>query len=281
MDDFNVLFIASARHSGSTLLDQLVAAHSRAITVGEISTFSDFAALRRKSKIPNRCTCGAANIFLCDFWRRIESRLVDAHGPTFAFRELDLMSDNDEIFVAHNRALFQAIAAETGASLIVDSSKGVQRLTRLIHLRPFSVTPVYLRRAPFGQVYSSLKRSPTIGLRWLCADYNRHAYTASRVLRGHRRLVVRYEALATNTEFVLQRLMRELGLTYEPAQLTYNPSDTHALAGNGMRWRGNCAVRLDDEWRRGLTPFQKLAIAGMTFRAVVTTSLRLGRTHLS
>ena len=42
-----------------------------------------------------------------------ESRLVDVHGPKFALRELDLMSDNDDTFVQHNRALFQAIAAET------------------------------------------------------------------------------------------------------------------------------------------------------------------------
>jgi hypothetical protein len=280
VDDFNVIFIASARHSGSTLLDQLVAAHSRAVTVGEIAKLAAFANLAQKSRFAdrsNRCTCGAANIFSCDFWRRIESRLVDVHGPTFALRELDLMSDNDDTFVQHNRALFQAIAAETGAALIIDSSKGVNRLARLIQLRPVSVTPIYLRRAPFGQVYSCLKRSPTIGLRWLCTEYNRHAYNASRALRKHRRLVVRYEDLAANPEALLRRLMPELGLTFEPAQLEFDPAATHALAGNRMRFEPNRQVKLDDEWRRGLSSLQKLAIGGMTLGAVVTTRLRLGR----
>jgi hypothetical protein len=63
-----LIYICSAAHSGSTLLDLLLGSHSRIESLGEISF------LGQDLAVNNRCTCGAP-VRECHVWRAVVERL--------------------------------------------------------------------------------------------------------------------------------------------------------------------------------------------------------------
>ena len=72
--------------------------------------------------------------------------------------------------------------------------------------------------------------------------------------------VVRYEELVRNPEQVLDSLMRQLGLSFDPRQLEWASQVRHNVGGNGMRRSHSSELKLDEKWRDHFTLLQKLAI---------------------
>src|SRR5262245_45347668 len=107
-----IAFITSLSHSGSTLLDLLIAAHSRTFSVGEVKSLRRYARLKKdrakhQYKVNlrgNRCTCGADTIWSCDFWSRVNDLIKREAGITL--RELDINAADPQVFQQHNRLLF-------------------------------------------------------------------------------------------------------------------------------------------------------------------------------
>ena len=130
-----LLFIASFPHSGSTLLDLLLGAHSRIESLGEISTLGrytaapvDAAPLGRRQQ----CTCGAMNIWPCDFWSNVDRTLREQTEPSL--RDLDVASPDFAKFALSNTLLFEAISRFTNKKVIVDFSKSIRRLQMLMQI---------------------------------------------------------------------------------------------------------------------------------------------------
>jgi hypothetical protein len=247
-----ILYIMCPGHSGSTLLDLLISRHSRIGTVGELKCVT--------TKPGAGCLCGVRPFSACAFWREVGVQLKASSG--LALAELDLVASDLGRFVAHNSALYAAISAVSGKSVLVDSSKLRSRLEGMLASDAFEVTPIHLVRDPRGIVYSHVRKGRSLVQH--SHGYARASRSMRRALEGHAHVRVRYEELARDPERVLGRVMRELGFELEPQQLDWSGAgERHSVGGNHMRHGRDSTIRLDEEWRSGMSLWQKLLVRAM------------------
>lgn len=240
-----VLYITSRGHSGSTLTEMLIGAHSRVVPLGEIRQLG--------TSREEPCRCGAGAVPSCSFWKGVEERLQAATGQSL--HDLRLQDPDDATFVRDNRNFVAACLGESGASWAVDSSKTLDRLQRLHQLGVFDLRVLHLTRSAFGVVHSNTRR----GRPWLEHARN-YTFAAMRerrffeALGAHpQRTQLRYERLVAHPERELRRVMELLGLGFEPGQLDWANQDVHTFAGNPMRTTRDSTIRRDTSWRRGLS----------------------------
>jgi len=246
-----IIYIASLPHSGSTLLDLLLGSHSEIEGLGEVSKLKRYAdapfdgPLDRKQQ----CTCGAACIWRCPHWQKVEAALRKQGS---SLRDLSVTAMGRRRFRRDNGLLYSAVLEATGKTFVVDSSKSAPRLQRLIAADTHKVYPVFLYRQPHGQINSMVKKygNPDRAL----ID-NLHANEAILdALQGRSFVTVRYEDIAADPSRTLSKILNPLGLEFEDCQLDWARLPHHNLAGNAMRFSGNGELKEDDSWRRMMAP---------------------------
>jgi hypothetical protein len=269
-----IAYITGLGRSGSTLLDLILAAHSQAFSVGEVKTLSRYTAASASERNDNprqSCTCGADSVWVCPVWSQVEAHLQAEHGVSL--RDLRIKADDEERFRTDNLRLLHAIAAATGASLLVDSSKGLTRLKRLQAIPGLDVHPIHVVRDPKGRANSVRKRR-----NWVAGpavDYNYSALRHWAYLRGREHSLVRYEELAADPRGVVGALMARLGLGLEEQQLSqWAEMEQHNLSGNGMRRSGSdSTITPDTAYRRDLPAAKRWAIDAVTWPGKLFTRL--------
>lgn len=259
----HIVYVASVTHSGSTLVDLVLGAHSQLQSLGELKVISPRRSAKLERVLADRCTCGAPDKLSCGFWREVDERLRKETGC--GLREIDVDHPDPDTFVAHNRALFEASRDVGGTPWIVDSSKSSRRLKRLLAAGAFDIRPIHLTRSPYGVTYSHIKkgRSAASG----ATRYTKTRLQLEIVLAGADHCSLRYEDFVREPESEVARVMGWLGLAYEPPQLDWASHVHHNICGNHMRFETRSEIRLDEAWRRELSPMQKGTIAGLTWPA--------------
>ncbi|HKJ70836.1 MAG TPA: sulfotransferase [Gammaproteobacteria bacterium] len=250
-----VAYVTGLGRSGTTLLDVLLNAHSRMVGVGEVHKLRAFARMQRQAnptstdRIGNSCACGAPTIWECPFWPRVDEILRRDHGRGLA--DLDLEARHRAVFERDNAALFRAVAEAAGTEWVIDSSKRVSRLRRLLAHPELEVVPIHVQRNPKGRASSVRRRKgqvlrPTV-------QYSYRSLRLFALLFNRPHLVVHYERLAAEPEAELRRIMAYLGLDYEPAQVTaWAEAEHHNLAGNAVRRAASSEIGLREGWREEL-----------------------------
>lgn len=258
-----IVYIASSAHSGSTLLDLMLNAHSKLVTVGEIKQLPRFTA---QDKAHKRCTCGAPTVLECPFWAKVAAEVHQrSAGRTLGDLKVDSY-DDVEGFRADNRLLFDTVGAISGADIIVDSSKDNRRLKMLMGTPGLEVLPIFLVRNPKGQILS-LRRSAERklvefggGLAGLIGHYSYQNLSIYRIVRNRPHFLVRYEELVRNPTEILSSLMHWIGVEFQPQQLRFADHERHNVGGNRMRRKTSNELRLDEAWRHDLTFLEKVTI---------------------
>lgn len=254
-----VLYITSRGHSGSTLLSLLTSGHSQIVSAGELKMLTNPNPERRL------CSCHRLVPDQCPFWGAVQKRVLAAVG-----RPLDqlVLGDNgdDSSFLADNEALFAAITAVSGAALIVDSSKSLPRLSRLLTAEAqgaaFTIHPVHLHRGPFGSMNSARKKGDQ--LRQAAYNYARLFFLSRELLQGSRALRIYYEQLASNPRAEMAQVMDWLQLPLEEGQFNWRDGVRRDIHGNAMRFDSSDQISLDQSWRRQLSFGQKLGVLAWT-----------------
>ncbi len=275
-----ILYIASCGHSGSTLLDSMVAAHPDCFSVGEVIFIHRYAHMMKEknevSKFGNECTCGAPSIWECPFWPKVESAMQDQSGMSLKDLNLFETEDVDE-YRKQNVALFNAVGEASGAKVIVDSSKSPRRLRLLLRTGAFDITPVHLIRTPKGMVYSHLKKNVSadhFGLKRTALQFTKRTIEPPAMLLGMDYPTVRYDRLVREPEAHLRDIMARVGLEFDPAQLEWASPEKHNIGGNPMRRNSSSELRIDTKWKDGLTGGQKLMIDALTFPGLLSVAGR-------
>ncbi len=247
-----IIYIASLPHSGSTLLDLLLGSHSKIEGLGEVSKLKRYAdaplgggPLGRKQQ----CTCGAASLWQCPHWQRVEAALQNQGS---SLRDLSVTATGRRRFRRDNGLLYSAVLEATGKTFVVDSSKSAARLKMLIAADTHPLYPVFLYRQPHGQINSMVKKygNPDRAL----IDNLRANEAILDVLKGRSFVTVRYEDITADPSRALSRILNPLGLEFEDRQLDWARLRHHNLAGNAMRFSGNGELKEDDSWRRMMAP---------------------------
>lgn len=277
-----VLYIAGWSRSGSTLLD---------ITLGSVPGLTSTGELRHlwiRGLVQERlCGCGVP-VPKCDHWRRVldriggyphsegmldpEAVIADQRAVGRTRHTRRLLSGADDPAVRRlqdlHRRLYSSILEETGASVVVDSSKmpadaallataeGID--LHLVHLvrdpravawswqRPKMMTDIVPPRpiAPHTPLRSTLQ---WLGWNRLIERVAQHAASVS---------FVRYEDLVARPTEVLGDLVRAVGLPRESVDGLvegdrFRIEGSHTVAGNPARFNtGSVTVTLDDDWYR-------------------------------
>jgi hypothetical protein len=259
-----VIYIVGASHSGSTLLDMMLNAHPQIISVGEVLKLNRIKPSRTGKRKLTRCSCGAWGLLQCEFWSRVNERVLQVHGTSFADLDVNDYRHSPER-EDPNAILFRAISDVSGKDFVVDSSKMPARLKHLMSLDELTVYPVHLIRDPRGQIASVIKKNGL--MKSIFHHEVVHAQTRH-ILKSVPHSVLRYEDLVLNPEGSLDRILEPLGLKFHPQQLQWAEQVKHSFAGNHVRRQKKSELILDERWKRLLSPMQKFIIAfGTVFSA--------------
>jgi hypothetical protein len=281
------LYICSAGHSGSTLLDLMLGSHTRIASLGEIDQ------LAKNISLDTACSCGA-RISRCELWREVLRRagvrldadlfsdpyvlhmgyplasvVIDHAHQTRAYllrRKLllgiyylrlrtglgllDGLLRDWERAITHTLMIFELVREVLDVELVVDSSKSYLKAIALYRRDPDNVRIVLLTRDGRGVLWSNLKRgvAAAAGVRAWRNQYQRALPLLERHVASAHIAQVRYEDLVAAPAQVLQRLCAWAGVEFQPRMLSFRATTHHIANGNAMRLDDSSELRLDTEW---------------------------------
>ncbi len=282
------VFICSAGHSGSTLLDMMLGSHSAAESAGELFHLPMDMALN------NNCLCGKA-MRDCNLWPEVMRRMgVDPVSDPYALnlgyviakvgdgRRTSLQHKtfsrikialkycqlryNLSLFgmltpgftqgISNTLAVYDHVRALTGKSIIVDSSKHYIRAVSLYLAQPEKNRIVVLVRDGRGVFYSSLKRG--FGRKYSLNAWYNHYKRVFELLDRHvpktHYTLVHYEDMIRNTEQTISRVCDFLGMKFEPSMLNFRAVVHHNVNGNDIKFISTSELHLDEVWKTKLEP---------------------------
>lgn len=286
--DLKVVFVIGNQRSGSTLLANLLGELDGFFAAGELFNLWD----RNLHRATARCGCGAL-LGECPCWSTILAPLTEAADLTeiraaqrAVVRPSNLLArpPDGSIHLELMGRLYRAIAAESGARVVVDSSKSPTYAATLNRLPGIAAHHVHLVRDPRGIVHSRQRgwkswerpeadpSDPLDGLivARVVGSWVRTNLAAEIVVRRWPRssLRVRYEDLMARPGETLAAIaasVREPVTTWpfespDIARLGIQ----HLAAGNPSRFRtGSLRLHEDRAWCEGLPRRHQLLVAAL------------------
>ena len=168
--------------------------------------------------------------------------------------------------IARNEALVHSILDVTGKPIFVDTSKNTRRFKYMSRHSNLDVRAVLLVRDVRGSVVSQMRHMDR-SVEKSAIAWTKGVAGIIRVwkkLPEHKRMILRYEDLCRDPQSTLQGLYRFFGV--DPSfELDLAALPPHHIIGNSARMRTITHIRLDERWKRVLSPKQLdtvLQIAG-------------------
>lgn len=225
-----VVFIMGMAHSGSTLLELILASHSHVFGLGELY------ALREKMSAvgqdrPRLCSICEGE---CDYW--------DHKAP---YLQLARYFSNSRPFapiirlISHyRRSLYQSLFEWFGHDILVDSSKRVPWIQRQLspsyHWREMTPILLYITRDGRAVVNSYLRKYPEESIERVTVNWKKSVQQMNDFFQRFRfpKYRIPYETLATEPQATAKALCTFLKIDYEPEMLQYWKHDHHPCNGN-------------------------------------------------
>ncbi len=293
-----VVFIAGAPRSGSTLLDRLLGEVEGFISLGEAGFIWE------RGFIENQmCGCNES-FYSCSFWSKvINSYLREAslsaeqvyniqrqvsrnrYIPQLLYPGLRSASFQErlELYQQHLARLYEAVLSEADGNVIVDSTKIPHHGFLLSQMPGIRLYVIHLLRDVRAVAYS-WKRKKAIPVRkgtvrymdryslpytlWLWASWNALSMYLRRCADVY--IPVSYEQLALEPRRVLSKILRQMG---KPNKLDFFVDENHAwlgvahtVGGNPMRFhQGILAIHPDDEWQEKMPRWQRTLLGSISY----------------
>jgi hypothetical protein len=291
-----VLFLGGLGRSGTTLVERVLARAPGVVAVGELVFLWE-----RGVHLDERCGCGTS-FGACPFWEAVGRRafggwdVAELQGVRELQRRVDRtryvplllapwiwppFRDRLRRYAELVGRVYGAVAAESGAAVIVDSSKHVSTAALLRHVPGIRPRVVQLVRDPRGVAYSWSKdverpdaegsRMAMLGPWRIAARWVTHDLLLElvRPRRGGGRL--RYEGFVADPEAVARHLLDVAGLAPTSAPAigaggTVALVTDHTVAGNPLRFRtGEVEIRADVAWRERMPAADRRVVGALTY----------------
>jgi hypothetical protein len=289
-----VLFVAGAARSGTTLVDLLLGQIRDVTTVGELRFL-----WQRGLREGRLCGCGR-RVTVCDFWARtldaarigpaadpahMATRLSMVERPRFildTFRERPNRDPAAQQLADQLGEVYRAVVEESGASIVVDSSKP-PTYGRLLQMAPkIDLRVLHLTRDPRACAFSlqrnkpardrpeggSMRRQPP----WKAAlTWNLWNLAAERLASPDpsKYLRMRYLDLVTAPNDELARIAKFVGIDENDATRAMTDGaielgTNHSVAGNPVRLESRLEIQPDLEWTQRLDPKDRRIVEAIT-----------------
>ncbi|MDP1788086.1 sulfotransferase [Nitrosomonas sp.] len=287
MEQVKQVIICSAGHSGSTLLDMVIGAHSMCESLGELVL------LPMEFAMNTSCTCGN-EMRRCPLWSEVGCRLgIDVKNDPYALNlgfirakvgdprvtscfyswnarfwtrvnylklkhNLPLpkkLTQRYDDGITNTKLVFEIVRQLTGKSIVIDSSKQHNRAVSLYLSDPEHTRLIMLVRDGRGVFYSSLKRGydRRISLNGWYNYYNHLRSLLARYVPERHVLEVKYEDFVMHTELECRRICDFLGIAFEPNMIDFISVTHHNVNGNDIRFMRNSEMHLDEKWKNQLS----------------------------
>lgn len=285
-----VLYVAGSARSGSTLLARVLGELDGTFAAGELR-------LLWERSLLEGAPCGCGSPFeRCPVWQDVlssafgdripDARWMRAHQPRTRHLPLMLAAGGDRLLQSLFRrqievldALYRAIPATTGCSLIVDSSKSPLYGYLLSLLPSVDLYVLHLVRDPRGSQYSRIRRARSGHARRRRYNVLRGSVywnltNLTQELLGRRlprpALRLRYEDFVGDPERVLERVTGYLHEGSRPAPAlddgTVVLGRHHTIAGSeSLLDSGVVTLRLDERWRASLDRRSRAVVTALTW----------------
>ncbi|WP_255955003.1 sulfotransferase [Streptomyces odontomachi] len=275
-----VVYLTGWCRSGTTLIGNLIGELPGAVHVGEVHYLYRHGVLTDGTN--DSCGCGT-RIAECPLWSGVLARLGAPDSvPELTGRQRRLLRTRHTAArlsgaagprrataaaLADLERLHTAIAAESGASIIVDSGKYPAEAATLCGSTAVRTHVLHVVRDPRA-IAESWRRPkdyiPAMSA-WRSTAYwvafNRASHLVGQAFPDRYRCI-RYEDFAAEPRETLGAVLADWGLADEPpvtADGTAELSVNHTVTGNPDRFRhGAVTIRPDDRWRARTPPATRL-----------------------
>jgi hypothetical protein len=294
-----IIMIVGSGRSGSTLLDKALGSHSKCFSLGEIVN------IHQEFKRAHRVLCGCSSLLEdCPFWNNLirsidrefhKTILEDPHAFSFhtgngrrklAGRANRLVQTLLLLTKCRTRTnpflrksitntsiLYDAVARQTGASVLIDSSKSLLRALAIERdLTQYKIGFIHLVRDGRAVLYSTQKGFYKVELynelekksvELIHEDEKVEAETAIntwrkdnlkallylKLFRSRNSILVRYEDFALFPAATLKRICRFIGIPFESAMLRLDRKTNHMICGNPSRINAKKVEKPSQKWR--------------------------------
>jgi len=269
-EKYNIVYITSNGHSGSTILDLLLETILSAFSVGEVFDLEN--ACEQEDRRDDTGALLSESAIWGDFCKNIDA---------YSSKKSNKLNDKNYIsgFVSKlapiryqydDRKLFEDIyqkakaVKEENISWVIDSSKSPLRMISINEEARLDTKTIHLIRSPWGVTYSHAKRNHSTLLacwRWIRTNLAIAIYLFFWV-DSDNYIRVYYGDLCANTSRELQRITDKFDI--EPVPDNYidkiNNQTSYRFAGNSLRHKEIKEIRYDDKWKEGLSLFQKVVV---------------------
>lgn len=273
-----VLYVTGWCRNGSTLLGNLLGEVDGVFHAGELRFLWLNGVLGEGSN--RRCGCGE-DLVRCPLWAGVLSdvqppgRALERHAHDIVGWQASCRTRHTGRVLRHPphngwpgalAATYRSIAARTGSSVVVDTSKFASDAALLRHLEGISPVCLHLVRDPRGAALSWLRPKDYTGRRgvvdstWHWLGFNLAGEAVRRTAEGGG-LHLRYEDLVADPAGALAPIMARIGRGGSPppvgADGTAELGPNHTVTGNPDRFRrGPVPIREDRRARGELAPAQ-------------------------
>ncbi len=283
-----VVFIAGAGRSGSTLLGDALAQMPGCIHVGELRFL--FEHVGGSHRI---CGCGVP-LAECEFWQAVLARAFDhgSLGPDLAelsrfsvsglgYRGKALLKLRRQArspapvgasarhYAEALRRVYAAVADVSGSKIVIDSSKIAMHVYLGTRLAQSSGHIVHVVRDPRAVAYSWRRRSvdqvtfgpARVSMSWVAGNLAIAALDDPSSDLTYS--LVRYEEFIRHPKDALARILEQIGIGVSSIPLVDETrlwlDSNHTVAGNPSRFRrGEVRLVADDEWQTRMNARDRL-----------------------
>ena len=276
-----VVFIMGMGRSGSTLLDLTIGSHPDAFSLGEISHLPGIIEKGKKNWTPEGSTFWQDRFTeteLKRFASGISGKRFHKYVPLRVERSVRELLGNDELFNPYT-----LLFSKTKQPILVDSSKQISWISNKLNAREFKqglIDAYLLHNIRDGRavVNSYLRANPRHTIEGLSQRWVKQFNNNKKFYEGfpdERKLLVRYEELASRPQTVLESICQLLEIEFTPEMIEYWKHDHHHIVGSrgttaliskyrgkkarGLKRQGDyyqdpeLAIKLDLRWKQELS----------------------------
>ncbi|WP_291323736.1 hypothetical protein [Desulfonatronospira sp.] len=262
-----IIYICGLVHSGSTILDMALGAHSGIVGLGEISRIlkADQRNFSNREFTKIHCSCGK-DMLECLFWSEIRNKAFLWESQPASLRYEELLT------------IFSSIFGEN--KILVDSSKEISPYLLDLH-KNHKLKIIFLAKDFRSWSYSihmkKKKNIFTLPLRWRRENKKLLSFLEKNGLDYY---PLGYEEFALYPKTILSLLCRYIGVQFEENMLRPAGSTSHIIRGNRARSDPDKiqAIRYDSRWmtsnKASLLPFLYLPLNSFNKKIVFSNYLK-------